>query len=310
MARNIVFHGGFDRQTRRKFINFLFILAENIRVFARHGDGREGPVPVREYLVQVRIGTDFSLASGQDEIQGTVDYATIHRLVAMQMQVPSRTLEHACGRILSSLKATRPEIASATVRIEVPAPPLRATVGKAFVEMDLAGKTRVGLEDARFFALHGLYEGEETVGNRYSLDCSITLNKCAAAQSDEISGTVNYEHIFTVLAHEMGVRALLIERVASRIRENIIGQFPSMDGLSLRIGKILPPVQGQLGRASVLLEADFGKVCPRCKKSFSCKGNPSNCPCKESNMTAFTARFVREQYGGCVCADCRSFYET
>jgi dihydroneopterin aldolase len=287
----------------------LFILAENIRVFARHGGDRETPPPAREHLVQVRIATDFSRASGHDELQGTVDYATVHRLVDMHMRVPSRTLEHACGRILASLKDTRPEIASATVRIEVPAPPLRAAVGKAFVEMDLEGKTRVGLEDARFFALHGLYEGEETVGNRYSLDCSAVLNKCAAAESDNIADTLNYEHIFTVLAHEMSVRAQLIERVASRIRENLIGQFPAMDGLSLRIGKIQPPVQGQLGRASVLLEADFCKECPRCKKTISCKGNPLNCPCKESKMTAFTAGFVREQYGGCVCGECRSFYE-
>ncbi len=288
----------------------MFILAENIRVFAEHGPtlgalGAHG----REYLVQLRVQTDFGRASREDHIEGTVNYVSLHLLAVHAMRQSSATLENACHRILQALTGTLSGITAATVRIEVPSPPLQGPVARAFVEMDLSGQVRLGLEDARFFALHGMYEEEGILGNRYSLDLSVHLDGKRAAQSDDLAHTVNYESLHSILRYEMGIPSRLLERVGQRIREQMVGQFPAIEGYSLRISKLDPPVPGQMGRSGIQLTEHFVKNCPRCKKKFSCSAQPGICWCRDMNLTTYTAGIVREQYRGCVCRDCWAFYE-
>lgn len=295
-------------ELRRKFTIFLFILAENIRVFAHHGTSPEERALGSEYVVSVRIQTDFAQAARNDQIEGTVNYESVYMLVRHEMEQPSDLLETVCFRILNALTETFAGIKDASVRILRHCPPVEANVGLAFVEMALDGKARVGLEDVRLFALHGLYAEEAVAGNWYSLDCWVAIDGKKIARADNISGTVNYESLFWILKYEMAIRAQLLERVAERIRDNILEQFPSVHGFHLRLGKIAPPIDGRMGRASIVLEENLLRPCPRCKTPFSCPGKPENCWCKDINVFPMTRQTVREQYKGCVCEACLRFY--
>ncbi|HVI45910.1 MAG TPA: cysteine-rich CWC family protein [Chitinophaga sp.] len=45
--------------------------------------------------------------------------------------------------------------------------------------------------------------------------------------------------------------------------------------------------------------------CPRCGRSFECRvGTILRCQCQEVTLTEEERIFIRQQYTGCLCADC------
>ncbi|NLR61316.1 cysteine-rich CWC family protein [Chitinophaga polysaccharea] len=46
-------------------------------------------------------------------------------------------------------------------------------------------------------------------------------------------------------------------------------------------------------------------TCPRCYRDFECRvGTILRCQCQEVPLTEDELDFIRQQYHGCLCADC------
>ena len=102
----------------------------------------------------------------------------------------------------------------------------------------------IELEGMEFKAYHGCLEQEKVRGNLFTVDFRGELDLSAAAESDNLTDTLNYGEIYDLVAEEMSVPSELLENVAGRIVKAIEAKFPELVSFSVRVSKRKPPVDG------------------------------------------------------------------
>jgi len=100
----------------------------------------------------------------------------------------------------------------------------------------------ISLEGLEFFAYHGVHDFEKEQGNSFIVDVEVELDVSKAEQTDELSGTVDYEKVFDIVSKEMAVRSKLLEHVSSRICNAILKNWQQIEHVKVRIGKMNPPI--------------------------------------------------------------------
>ena len=110
----------------------------------------------------------------------------------------------------------------------------------------------ISLEDVRFYAYHGFYEEEQTLGTEYVIDISVDVVIDEAAEEDDLFQTVNYETLFLLCQAEMRTPSRLIEAVAQRIVNRVEDHFgDKIRGVKLKLRKLNPPLGGRVGAAAI-----------------------------------------------------------
>jgi 7,8-dihydroneopterin aldolase/epimerase/oxygenase len=112
-------------------------------------------------------------------------------------------------------------------------------------------KGRITLEGLEFHAFHGVYPHERESGNWFEVTVSVETDFTAAAQHDDLSGTVNYETLYRLVKEEMERPSKLLETVAENIVDDILQALPMVSLIDLSISKINPPIGGKCKRATV-----------------------------------------------------------
>lgn len=110
---------------------------------------------------------------------------------------------------------------------------------------------RITLEGLEFHAFHGVYPHERESGNWFEVDIAVETDFTAAAQRDDLSGTVNYEVLYSLVKTEMEKPSKLLETVAEKIIQNVFMALPTVLSVELSISKTNPPIGGKCKRASV-----------------------------------------------------------
>lgn len=100
----------------------------NIRVYAYHGCLAEEAIIGGNYIVDVTIDADFSVAIQSDDLKDTVDYCEVFEIVKEQMKIRSKLIEHVAYRIGVALKNKMKAIKSVEVKITKIAAPLNGDV--------------------------------------------------------------------------------------------------------------------------------------------------------------------------------------
>jgi dihydroneopterin aldolase len=113
---------------------------------------------------------------------------------------------------------------------------------------------QIALEGMEFFAFHGFYDEEQKIGNKYGVDLYLHTNLNAAAASDNLAETVNYEKLYQLVLHEMALPARLLEHLGHRILERILAEFPFVQQVKVSVSKFNPPLGGICHKAKVTLE--------------------------------------------------------
>ncbi len=101
---------------------------KNMRFFAYHGVLPQERVIGNEFVVNLKIETDFSKAMASDDVKDTLNYAEVYDLVKIEMQQPSDLLEHIAGRIFNILKTHFSQIKTLEVRLAKLNPPVAGEV--------------------------------------------------------------------------------------------------------------------------------------------------------------------------------------
>jgi dihydroneopterin aldolase len=97
---------------------------------------------------------------------------------------------------------------------------------------------KIHLNDMRFYAYHGCFEEERTVGTHFSVDCVLYIAKCkAAAKQDDLTKTVNYQDVYNLIAQEMKQPSSILENVAYRIIKKLHAQYPKVARVSVLVSK-------------------------------------------------------------------------
>jgi dihydroneopterin aldolase len=98
-----------------------------------------------------------------------------------------------------------------------------------------------------------VYPHERESGNWFEVDISVETDFTAAAQRDDLSGTVDYEAIYKVVKDEMDKPSKLLETVGENIVEEVLRQFPKVVNVEMKISKINPPIGGKAKKATVFI---------------------------------------------------------
>ena len=113
---------------------------------------------------------------------------------------------------------------------------------------------RIVLQRMEFRALHGCYELERKVGNRFTVDLEITACLGDATAEDSVEQTVNYLTVYEVVSLQMRITQRTIERVAMNIIEAVYASFRQVRHVKCTVSKLAPPLGGKLEKVSVVLE--------------------------------------------------------
>lgn len=111
------------------------VYIDSMRLHAFHGVMEQERVVGNDYLVSVEIEYPLQEACEKDELSGTVNYAVVADMVAEEMKVPSRLVEHVAARIAKRLKQLYPAIIMTRINVKKIAPPMPYEMDGAGVEV-------------------------------------------------------------------------------------------------------------------------------------------------------------------------------
>lgn len=111
----------------------------------------------------------------------------------------------------------------------------------------------VRLINAVFYAHHGVMQEEHRLGGRYEVDVAVDFDFDAAARSDSLSDTIDYETVYNHIRELVtGDRFYLIEKLAYCIGQALLEAFPQIEGAEVTVRKLNPPVGGTCDRAEAV----------------------------------------------------------
>ncbi len=100
------------------------------------------------------------------------------------------------------------------------------------------------VEDIRFYGHHGVTPAEQEVGAWFAVDVELALDLTPAALSDDLGATIDYGRVVRhVVGTATGERVRLLERLAGRLCEALLREFPVRE-VTVTVRKVTAPVEG------------------------------------------------------------------
>ena len=115
----------------------------------------------------------------------------------------------------------------------------------------------VRLVNAVFYAHHGVMQEEHRLGGRYEVDVALNLDFEAAARTDTLESTVDYERVYSLVEEIVtSNRFYLIEKLSYLIAERVMEAFDVVTAVEVTVRKPNPPVGGTLDRAEAVYRCE------------------------------------------------------
>ena len=117
-------------------IKMGIIKLKNIRTYSYHGclieEGKIGS----DYSVNLEVKTDLRTSALSDNLEDTVDYVLLNRIVEEEMAVRSNLLEHVAHRIIKRIFDEVAAISRITLAVSKLNPPIGGDVEAVTIEME------------------------------------------------------------------------------------------------------------------------------------------------------------------------------
>lgn len=110
------------------------------------------------------------------------------------------------------------------------------------------------IEDIHCYAYHGCLKEETKIGGNFSVTVEMDLDLMKARTCDDLKETADYVLVHNIVRAEMAIPSKLIEHAAHRILIRLQKELPGVKKFILKVKKHNPPVNGQVGSATVILE--------------------------------------------------------
>jgi dihydroneopterin aldolase len=107
----------------------------DIRIFAYHGVMPQEQVVGDWYTVNLQLTVLDESATLSDHLTDTVDYSKVFDVVKQEMLIPSKLMEHVCGRICRTVLSQFPCVDEVYISIIKQNPPIGAECGGCGVEL-------------------------------------------------------------------------------------------------------------------------------------------------------------------------------
>jgi dihydroneopterin aldolase len=104
------------------------IKINKIKLYAYHGCLEEEAKIGGNYEINVVLHTDFLEASTNDDLEKTINYVDVNRIVQNEMAIRSKLIEHVGQRIITKLKGKFNSLSKCSVEIIKLCPPINGDV--------------------------------------------------------------------------------------------------------------------------------------------------------------------------------------
>jgi dihydroneopterin aldolase len=112
------------------------IKLKNIRTYSYHGclieEGKIGS----DYSIDLEIKTDLRKSCQSDDLNDTVDYVLLNKIVVEEMEIRSHLLEHVAQRIITRVFGEIPEVSRILLAVSKLNPPIGGDVEAVSVELE------------------------------------------------------------------------------------------------------------------------------------------------------------------------------
>ncbi|RAR72882.1 dihydroneopterin aldolase [Flavobacterium aciduliphilum] len=112
------------------------IKLQNIRTFSFHGCLEEEGKIGSDYRVDLEVKTDLRKSSLSDDLNDTVDYVLLNRIVVEEMAIRSKLLEHVAHRIITRIFKEIPSVSRIVLGVSKLNPPIGGDVEAVTIEME------------------------------------------------------------------------------------------------------------------------------------------------------------------------------
>jgi dihydroneopterin aldolase len=109
------------------------IKVENIKLYAFHGCLNEEALIGSDYRIDVTVTADLSKSSQTDDLNDTVDYVLLNKIVKEEMAIRSKLLEEVGQRILDRIFKESYLVTKAIVSVSKLNPPIGGNVEKVTI---------------------------------------------------------------------------------------------------------------------------------------------------------------------------------
>src|SRR5690606_33485279 len=100
------------------------IILENIRIYSNHGCLDEEALIGSDYLIDLEIHADLSKSAETDDLDDTVDYVHLNKIVKEEVSIRSKLLEKVAARVLERVQNEIPMVSYAKVKLSKMNPPI------------------------------------------------------------------------------------------------------------------------------------------------------------------------------------------
>ena len=114
----------------------------------------------------------------------------------------------------------------------------------------------VHLSDLRFFAHHGIYDGEPEAGGEFEVHLQVKYDE-KEIKFDKLENILSYEELYHIVKKGMLMPTPLIEEVAESIIHKIRQEYSFVKEVSISIFKLQPPIENFQGKVGVTLQKKF-----------------------------------------------------
>ncbi len=115
-------------------------------------------------------------------------------------------------------------------------------------------KHTIEVNGIKIYAFHGCLPEEAEIGGYYRVDVMLNTDFSGAAESDDLSQTVDYVVVNKIVSEEMQIRSKLIEHVGQRIITRLKNEINNIDFIRIKVVKICPPINGDVESVAIIIE--------------------------------------------------------
>ena len=108
----------------------------------------------------------------------------------------------------------------------------------------------VHLHNLLFHSNHGVYEGEERIGNSFEVNLDVTYD-VSKEDLASLKYLINYEDLFKIVQKRMQVPTPLLEELANGILHKIKHQYAQVESIRISIFKLKAPMEHFQGKVGV-----------------------------------------------------------
>lgn len=109
----------------------------------------------------------------------------------------------------------------------------------------------IKIRNIRVYAYHGCLVEEGKIGSDYRVDVTVKADLSKSALSDDLSDTVDYVTLNKIVKEEMAIRSKLLEEVAKRIVDRILGEIALVNKVAIAVSKLNPPIGGNVAMVTI-----------------------------------------------------------